>query len=144
MTAGKPDITAEQPDTHELPDRETRLAVEEHGWFASIRPNGSPHLVPVWFLHHAEHLWITTSERSRKARNLVGEPRVSLAIDGTTPHSLVAEGTAVLAPFDPEGEVATMFRSKYTNFDREVGALGGPLALIDMTVTRWLLDGSRQ
>ena len=131
-------------DVPVTPDRDTRLSVAEHGWFTSIRPDGWAHVVPVWFLYHLGQFWITTSEHSRKARNIITEPRVLLAVDGSTPHSLVAEGTAVLVPYDPTGEISSLFREKYRNFDREVGELGGPLGLIDMTVTRWLLDGSRQ
>lgn len=77
----------------------TRLATERCVWLATTRPSGTPHLVPVWFVHDTTSAtwWISTGARSVKVRNMTRQPEVSLALeDGTSP--VVAEGTARIHP----------------------------------------------
>jgi general stress protein 26 len=49
--------------------------------FASHNSNGSIHSVAVWFWFDGTDIYVATSSRSRKARNLQGNPAVSLMID---------------------------------------------------------------
>jgi len=52
---------------------------------ASESPDGSIHMVAVWYRFDGEHVFIATSSRSRKARNMESKPRVSLMIDSRDP-----------------------------------------------------------
>jgi PPOX class probable F420-dependent enzyme len=52
---------------------------------ATIRPDGSPHVVPVWFVLDGEDIVFTTSSASIKARNLRARPAVSLCVDDDQP-----------------------------------------------------------
>jgi PPOX class probable F420-dependent enzyme len=74
---------------------------------ATVKKNGSPHVVPVWFvLDDEEHndrkgkkigdIILTTYEDSVKARNIDRDNRVSICIDDQTPqYSFVTiSGTA--------------------------------------------------
>ncbi|HLV85707.1 MAG TPA: pyridoxamine 5'-phosphate oxidase family protein [Candidatus Sulfotelmatobacter sp.] len=49
--------------------------------FATHNPNGSIHMVAVWFWYDGTDVYVATSSRSRKAQNLQGNPSVSLMID---------------------------------------------------------------
>jgi PPOX class probable F420-dependent enzyme len=47
--------------------------------------DGSIHLTAVWFLFGGECLYVATSSRSRKARNVMAKPKASLMIDSRDP-----------------------------------------------------------
>lgn len=52
---------------------------------ATQNPDGSVHIVAVWFRFDGESVSVATSSRSRKARNLQSNPAVSLMIDSRDP-----------------------------------------------------------
>jgi PPOX class probable F420-dependent enzyme len=80
-------------DTAALEKIAARLEGPQNIWFASVRPDGRPHLVPIWFVWHDGKAWISTGNGSRKHRNIQKNPHVSISLeDGTNP--LVIEGTA--------------------------------------------------
>jgi PPOX class probable F420-dependent enzyme len=60
---------------------EERLVRSHDYWLATVTPDGAPHLLPVWAVWHAGRLWFSSSNGSRKARNLARTPRCSLATD---------------------------------------------------------------
>ncbi|MGC4804062.1 pyridoxamine 5'-phosphate oxidase family protein [Micromonospora sp. DT233] len=118
-----------------------RLDRERIVWLCTLRPDGSPHLTPVWFLYRDDGWWICTQERNRKVRNLLADPRVSLALpDGVSP--VVAEGTAsVVRPPFP-ASVVDGFRREY---DWDITTPAGPAGenvLLRVTVSRWLMAGT--
>ena len=89
-----------------------RLVNEKVIWMATVRPDGRPHLVPIWFVYYEESVFICMQEGSVKARNLAHNPRISLSLqDGM--HPLIGEGVvAVLERPYPDAVVA-LFQSKY-------------------------------
>ena len=66
---------------------------------ATLRPDGSPHLAPVWHLYDGERLLILSSPTSVKVQNLRGDPRIGISIPRETePHGFVqVNGTAQLS-----------------------------------------------
>jgi len=60
---------------------EQRLTASHDFWLASVTPLGVPHLMPVWAVWHDGLLWFSSSNGSRKARNLGHEPRCSLSTE---------------------------------------------------------------
>jgi hypothetical protein len=54
---------------------EERLTASRNYWVVSLWPDGRPHAMPVWGLWHQESFWFSSSKGSRKARNLVADPR---------------------------------------------------------------------
>lgn len=70
---------------------------------ATVRADGSPHVVPVWFVVDGDDLVFSTWHASVKAKNLRREPRVSLSVDDEAPpFSFVrVDGTATLSD-DPD------------------------------------------
>jgi len=53
--------------------------------FATHNPNGSIHIVAVWFWFDGTDIYVATASRSRKARNLRVNPQVSLMVDSRDP-----------------------------------------------------------
>ncbi len=52
---------------------------------ATQNPDGSIHMVAVWYWFDGARVSVATSSRSRKARNLQATPKVSLMIDSRNP-----------------------------------------------------------
>src|SRR5271166_6205197 len=52
---------------------------------AKENPDGSIHMVAVWYWFDGADIFVATSSRSKKARNLRSNPRVSLMIDSRDP-----------------------------------------------------------
>jgi nitroimidazol reductase NimA-like FMN-containing flavoprotein (pyridoxamine 5'-phosphate oxidase superfamily) len=60
---------------------EERLIRSHDYWLASVSAEGLPHLMPVWGVWHDDLLWFSSSNGSRKTRNLAGQPWCSVATD---------------------------------------------------------------
>src|SRR5438552_14391192 len=58
-----------------------RLRSEPIIWLSSVRPDGRPHLVPVWFLWDGAAILIFSKPAAQKVRNLRHSPQVMLALD---------------------------------------------------------------
>ena len=55
--------------------REPRIAD-----LATIRPDGSPHVAPVWYHYDGEKVMVVASRTAVKTRNIRNDPRVALSI----------------------------------------------------------------
>ncbi len=88
---------------------------------ATVREDGRPHVVPIWFVLDGDNLLFTTSEPSVKAKNMKRDPRVSLSVDDQTPpYSFVTiEGTVSFSK-DPEELLywATRIGGRYMGEDK--------------------------
>lgn len=126
-----------------------RLARERNVWLGTVRPDGSPHLTPVWFVYQDGAgrqdgtWWIGSDARSVKVRNVRADPRVSLALeDGDAP--VVAQGRARLHERNFPAAVVAAFAAKYGGWDVTVPYRGGGRVLFEVPVDRWLLAGTAQ
>lgn len=73
------------------------------GKLATVREDGRPHVVPVWFVLDGEKLIFTTGESSVKAKNMRRDPRVSISVDDQTPpYSFVTIEGAVSISENPD------------------------------------------
>ena len=70
-----------------------RLTASHDYWLATVRPEGRPHLMPVWGIWLDGALWFSCSNGSRKTRNLVSDGHCSVATDDAD-QPVVIEGTA--------------------------------------------------
>lgn len=96
------------------PQVEQRLTTERNIWLATVRSNGQPHLVPIWFVWHQQKIYICTESKSIKARNILGNPNVAASLeDGDKP--IVLEGQAKSIE-KTEPTLIAAFQSKY-NWD---------------------------
>jgi hypothetical protein len=62
-------------------EAERRLTVAHDYWCATVRPDGRPHVMPVWGVWLDGQVWFSSGMGSRTARNLAAEPRCTLTTD---------------------------------------------------------------
>jgi PPOX class probable F420-dependent enzyme len=49
-------------------------------WLSTVRPDGTPHIVPIWFSWDGDSVLIASKPHARKVANLRANPRVMLAL----------------------------------------------------------------
>ena len=49
-------------------------------WMSTVRPDGSPHLIPIWFSWDGEAILVASKPHAQKIRNLRANPIVMLAL----------------------------------------------------------------
>lgn len=69
-----------------------RLEKAHTYWIATTRPNGQPHVMPVWGAWLANAFYFSTGRESRKARNLAATPQCVICIEADQ-ESVIVEGT---------------------------------------------------
>jgi PPOX class probable F420-dependent enzyme len=87
---------------------------------ATLRADGSPHVVPLGFVLDGDDWVLMTSDDSVKGRNLRRDPRVGLCVDEIDPHAFVTvSGTAVLSE-EPKALLhwATVLGHRYMGAER--------------------------
>lgn len=84
-------------------------------WLASVRPDGRPHLVPVWFLWEGGTILILSKPNNQKIRNLRQNPAVTVALDGADEGDdvIVLEGIAEVVSDPDVSSVPPAYTSKY-------------------------------
>lgn len=109
-------------------------------WLTTLRPDGSPHTTPVWFVYENERVWIATGERNAKVANVAGDGRVSVAVDGAASNPLVGEGRVVVHDVDnAPAFVLDQLAGKYDGWDVRDEAVDGRRVLLELVIERWLL-----
>jgi PPOX class probable F420-dependent enzyme len=89
---------------------------------ATVKPDGSPHVTPVWYLWKAPHLLIAVVNTSLKVRNIQQNPRVAVTIDteSSPARGVIIEGTALIKnlPTHVEREICARYvkSSDLTNY----------------------------
>jgi PPOX class probable F420-dependent enzyme len=79
-------------------------------------PDGSLHLTAVWYLLEDAFLFVATSSRSRKARNIAARPKASLMVDvrqSGAERGVNAAGRAELISGDQSREINRRIHSRY-------------------------------
>jgi PPOX class probable F420-dependent enzyme len=104
------DLTKER-DAH----IDKRLRAELMMWLSTVRPDGRPHLVPVWFLWDGETILIFSQPNQQKLRNLQHNPNVVVALDtaGQGDDALIIEGKAELLNDPGVSTVLPAYAEKY-------------------------------
>jgi PPOX class probable F420-dependent enzyme len=88
---------------------------------ATTRPDGRPHITPVWFVLDGDDLIFTTHETSLKAKDLRRDPRICLCVDDETPpfDYVMIEGTVALSEdLEELRRWATAIGGRYMGADR--------------------------
>lgn len=113
---------SDTPNTRQV-HREERLRSNVIAWFTSVRSDGRPHIVPVWFLWDGDTFLIFTKPGSQKVRNLQGNPQVVLALDDTNGGSdvITVEGHSELLD---TGAVDTTYPAYVEKYGEEMTDLG--------------------
>jgi PPOX class probable F420-dependent enzyme len=83
--ASRDATVAERPGYDPTPARAVArvrpmLAEERVVWLSTVRPDGTPHLVPTWFLWDGKALVVFSKPGAAKVRNLRANPRLMVAV----------------------------------------------------------------
>lgn len=87
--------------------------------FCSLLPDGHPHASPVWVDYDGDHLLVVTRTETRKYRNVVADPRVTVTVtDPDNPYRYV-EVRGEVTSMPEEGALAFSDRMarKYWDVD---------------------------
>jgi len=88
-----------------------RFSQADTCWFSSVRPDGRPHMAPIWHVVHAGCIFVVTRRKSVRSANIRSCPSVSLAL-ADTKNVLIIEGSARPAP-ERRAELHPQFLTKY-------------------------------
>jgi len=101
-----PHLTKEEIETFLKDAKTARLC--------SFNENGTIHAVPLWFKYDNERIVIASPEHSRKTRNIIRNPNVTLLVDVLEPQirGVIVYGKATVYTDDWTEELLTL-TSKY-------------------------------
>lgn len=88
---------------------------------ATVRPDGRPHVAPIWFALDGDRLVFTTWHTTAKAANLRHDPRLSLCVDDETPPFAFVkyDGTAEFSDdLDVLRHWATLIAARYMGVEQ--------------------------
>lgn len=105
------------------PAIESRLRREWIAWFTTVRADGQPQPVPVWFLWGDGQFLIFSQPRTQKLRNIRANPRVSLHLNSDARGSEVVRFDGV-AEIVPDGQPATAFPAMIEKYREGIRSLG--------------------
>jgi PPOX class probable F420-dependent enzyme len=106
---------------------ENRLCSNLMAWLTTVRPDGQPVSVPVWFLlRDDETILLYSKPDQAKLRNIAGNPKVSLVLDVTDIGRNIVrlEGTAKQVGDQPAADKNAAYLAKYT--ERIAALFGTP------------------
>ena len=124
---------------------EQRLRTNRVTWLNSVRPDGRPHSVVVWFLWNDDSILIFSQPNKQKLRNLHNNPNVVLALDNTDEGAdpITIEGTATFPPHDEVNATLSAYAEKYADGFKELNTTAEQMAqsyseAIRITPTRFV------
>ena len=92
---------------------EERLAAARNYFVATTRPDGRPHVMPVWAVWLDAAVWFNTGGESRKSRNLAANSACAVSIEGAD-ESVIVEGDAErVSDADDFARFVEAYRAKY-------------------------------
>lgn len=95
-----------------------RLSTARNYWIATTKPDGCPHAMPVWGVWLDDAFYFSTGNQSRKARNLVENPKCVICCE-VGEHQIVLEGEArLIEDAELRRRFAEAYQTKY-NWDTE-------------------------
>jgi PPOX class probable F420-dependent enzyme len=122
-----------------------RLREKRILWLGSVRPDGRPHLVYVWFLWDGKHILIFSQPTSQKIRNVQHNPHITLGLDETREGEdmVILEGKAELLDDPAVNPTLPAYAVKYDSLLKRVGLTAVAMAAIysqalRITPTRFL------
>jgi Pyridoxamine 5'-phosphate oxidase len=116
---------------------EERLVKARSYWVATVRPEGRPHVMPVWGIWLKGAFYFSSGVHSRKVRNLENNPHCTVCTDQPV-EPVILEGTASrVSDWHLLQEVASLYNEKYQwNLEvtqggvQDEGGNGGPVIAV--------------
>src|SRR5688500_267553 len=92
---------------------EERLSVSHNYWLATTRPDGRPHVMPLWGVWLDGAFCFSTGATSRKARNLAADPRCTITTERADEAVIVEGEAAPLAEMEVRRRFVRGYKEKY-------------------------------
>jgi uncharacterized protein YhbP (UPF0306 family) len=114
---------------------------------ATENADSTIHLTAVWYLFESGHLFVATSSKSRKARNVSALPKASLMVDVRRPgaeRGLTAAGKVELISGSQSQEINRRIHSRYMSATAIADPKIGPVfasfddVSLRLTPTSWI------
>jgi PPOX class probable F420-dependent enzyme len=108
---------------------DARLRSDIMIWLGTVKPDNTPHIVPVWFLWDGDAFYIY-SKPDQKIRNLKQNPAVMLALDDTKggDDPIMVAGEATLLPREESLSTKAAYVAKYQALLDRYGWTGESMA----------------
>jgi PPOX class probable F420-dependent enzyme len=117
-------------------------------WVSSVRPDGRPHLLPLWFVWDGDSILVFSKPHAQKVRNVQASPRVMVGVGEPAADWDVEllEGVAELLPLVSADVLPESFAAKYRELMARAGTTREQFAQtysqpIRIRPTRWLNYG---
>ncbi len=114
-------------------------------WLSTVRPDGGPHLVPIWFSWDGREVLVASKPNAQKVRNLRANPTVMLALGEAEDDFDVGlvEGRAEIVDAPAAAALPAAHLAKYRRQMTEIGLTAGEFLatysqVIRITPTRFL------
>lgn len=102
-----------------------QMARSRNYWISSTRPDGRPHVAPVWGVWLDDVLYFSTDRSSRKSRNLAVNPRVVVHLESGD-EVVILEGIVdELQDLELYKQVARAYNAKYEGLFMDETSLSG-------------------
>lgn len=100
-----------------------RLHTDPIIWLITVRPDGQPHAVAVWFIWDGDSFLIFSRPNNQKVRNLRSNARALLAVDDTREgfDPITIEGTATLLAPGEADTTHEAYNQKYSERIKQIG-----------------------
>jgi PPOX class probable F420-dependent enzyme len=125
--------------TAEIPTHLVHLLTEANfGSLATVRPNNTAQVNPMWFEFDGEHLLFTHTTKRAKFRNLQKNPSMALAVfDPENPQSYVeVRGELSEVREDPTGDFYVRLGKRYGNATQEAPPDKADRVILVMRITK--------
>lgn len=124
---------------HDLFDRDAFATI------ATVSPDGTPHLTPVWVDYDGEYILVNTVRGRQKERNITNNPTVGLSVmDPDDPYRYVSIQGAV-AEVTEEGAIEHIneLANRYMGVDEypNLGQEQGPRVMVKIRPDRVMTGG---
>lgn len=107
---------------NEIPERFRHLLENPNfAHLATVRPDGTAQVTPMWFEYDGEHIRFTHTTKRGKYRNLQQNPSMALSItDPANPYSYMeVRGSLVEVQPDPTGSFYVRLGKRYGNAEQQ-------------------------
>lgn len=117
---------------------EEQMTKSRNYWVCSVNPDGTPHSAPVWGVWVDGKLYFGSDAKSRKGRNLLANPNVSVHLESGDDTVILEGVTTIATDADELQKMATAYGAKYAGMSSSAADYPGTFVLQPSKVLAWL------
>jgi len=101
-----------------------RLVKSWQYWLATVRPDGAPHVMPIWGLWFENSFYFSTGRQTRKARNLAANAHCVVCSEDAG-EAVIVEGSA--SEVNDAKLLRRIFAAYKKKYKMDVSGMGSPM-----------------